>query len=431
MAKQTRRKDSRGIVLEKGEGQRKDGRYYYEWTDWAKVRHFVYGKTLEELREKEKAVTLGLLTGIPFDGANMTLNDLVELWKHSRAEDVTIGALKATTFNQYLSAYEKHVQKPLGNLKIKDITKGKLASFYKRKMAEGLGMSQISNMAKPINQALEIAEDEGLIGRSPAKGALKAARKADGKRRDPHRKEIKALTEAQQELLLGWLENRPDRTPLTCVVKTLLFTGLRIGELAALQEQDVSERFLVVRHSLAYFNDKASGADRMVRVMQKPKTKSGNRAVPLLKPASDAIETQRAWACEHGVSLAEPIGGFRDFVFLTRKGWPLTSSSVNYALQRAVRAINREQEEKGDPLTLPPVSCHWLRRTFATRLCEAGVSMKVAQHVLGHEHIGMTADVYTAVQQDFASAEMAKLMERDTRAMPTSIQQAYSKISLF
>ena len=80
MAKLTRRKDKNGLVLEKGEGQRKDGRYYYEWSDELGKRHFVYATTLAELRNKEKTVVFDVLTGISQDGANLTLNEAIEYW---------------------------------------------------------------------------------------------------------------------------------------------------------------------------------------------------------------------------------------------------------------------------------------------------------------------------------------------------------------
>ena len=49
-----KRKDSKGRVLQKGEHQRTDGTYHYTWLDTVKKRHYVYAKTLLELREKEQ-----------------------------------------------------------------------------------------------------------------------------------------------------------------------------------------------------------------------------------------------------------------------------------------------------------------------------------------------------------------------------------------
>lgn len=49
----SKRKDTNGRILEKGEIQRKDGRYMYRWSDIRGNRQTVYATTLDELRKKE------------------------------------------------------------------------------------------------------------------------------------------------------------------------------------------------------------------------------------------------------------------------------------------------------------------------------------------------------------------------------------------
>ena len=49
-----RRRDNKGRILKEGESQRKDGSYDYRWRDKKGKRHAIYGRTLEELREKEE-----------------------------------------------------------------------------------------------------------------------------------------------------------------------------------------------------------------------------------------------------------------------------------------------------------------------------------------------------------------------------------------
>lgn len=284
MAKLTKRRDKNGIVLQKGEGQRKDGRYYYEWSDELGERHFIYAASLKELRDKEKIVTFDVLTGVKQDGANLTLNEALEYWIKIRQDDIAIGALKPTTLSQYLFAYKNHVRNSLGNLKIKDITKPKLAAFYKRKMADGLGISQITNIAKPINQTLAIAEEENWIRRSPTHGALKAVSTAAKKSQDSLEKQVKALTEEQQVSFLQWLDEDFDRLPLKCIVETFLYSGMRIGELSGLQASDVSKRFITIRRSFAYFPLTDNGRSKMRRVMQRPKSTAGNRTSHLKIP---------------------------------------------------------------------------------------------------------------------------------------------------
>ena len=57
-------------------------------------------------------------------------------------------------------------------------------------------------------------------------------------------------------------------------------------------------------------------------------------------------------------------------------------------------------ESKNPEVLLPNFSCHNLRHTFATRLCESGVNIKAIQSILGHSDITTTMDIYTDVTEE-------------------------------
>ena len=59
-----------------------------------------------------------------------------------------------------------------------------------------------------------------------------------------------------------------------------------------------------------------------------------------------------------------------------------------------------------NPVLLPPFSCHSLRHTFTTRMCEDGVNIKVMQDILGHKDISTTLDIYTDVTKDLKMKEI-------------------------
>lgn len=48
-----------------------------------------------------------------------------------------------------------------------------------------------------------------------------------------------------------------------------------------------------------------------------------------------------------------------------------------------------------------------LRHTFATRLCESGINVKVIQDVLGHADISTTMDIYVDVMDELKKREIA------------------------
>lgn len=59
------------------------------------------------------------------------------------------------------------------------------------------------------------------------------------------------------------------------------------------------------------------------------------------------------------------------------------------------------------PLLLPDFTCHVLRHTFATRMCESGLNIKVVQSVLGHADITTTLDVYVTVTNELKQQQIA------------------------
>ena len=105
------------------------------------------------------------------------------------------------------------------------------------------------------------------------------------------------------------------------------------------------------------------------------------------------------------------IDGYTDFVFLNRFGDCQQQGTLNKALQRIIRDYNDELLTEGKSLDrlLPYFSCHVLRHTFATRMCEAGVNIKVIQETLGHADITTTMNIYTDVTRDFQQTEFSAL----------------------
>lgn len=52
---------------------------------------------------------------------------------------------------------------------------------------------------------------------------------------------------------------------------------------------------------------------------------------------------------------------------------------------------------------------HSLRHTFATRMCEKGVNIKVIQDVMGHTDISTTMNIYTDATRDLKTQAFADL----------------------
>ncbi len=60
-------------------------------------------------------------------------------------------------------------------------------------------------------------------------------------------------------------------------------------------------------------------------------------------------------------------------------------------------------------MLLPPFTCHSLRHTYATRLCESGINIKALQDLLGHKDIETTMEVYAEATKDPKKKEISKI----------------------
>ena len=133
----------------------------------------------------------------------------------------------------------------------------------------------------------------------------------------------------------------------------------------------------------------------------------------MLSGVKAAFEQERKFQQEAGIKCDVVIDGYSDFIFTNRYGNVHNQSTLNRALKRMIADCNREQlanhSKNADVTLLPDFSCHILRHTFATRLCESGVNIKVIQDVLGHADFDTTMNVYTDATKDFKQQEFREL----------------------
>lgn len=125
---------------------------------------------------------------------------------------------------------------------------------------------------------------------------------------------------------------------------------------------------------------------------------------------ANAFQMEREYQEEVGISSIDCIDGYDDFVFVNRFGMVQSQSTLNKAIKRIMRDCNGEILDNAvpgkEPTLLPDFSCHSLRHTFATRLCESGTNIKVIQDVLGHADVSTTMNIYVDVTNELKKNEL-------------------------
>ena len=393
-------KYSKGRVLKENESQRKDGTYCYRWRTSDHKRHVVYARTLEELREKELAVLRDKSDGIRTDAQKVTLNDIFDLWKQLKK------GLKENTFQNYIYMYEQFVRDDLGQHKIANLKRSDIRRFYNRLIDNRcLKISTVDNIHTVLHQVVDIAVEDGYLRNNISDNALKELKQS----RNLFTEKRKALTLQEQEIFLNYLQSSKMYSHWYPIFALMLGTGLRVGEATGLtwNDVDLENNALSVNHTLVYFNHDKGGCYFGVNT---PKTRAGERTVPIIESVREAILQEKEYQDSVGIKCNVRIDGFTDFIFVNRFGNTQHQGTLNKALRRIIRDCNQEILDKAKDdekvVLLPKFSCHTLRHTFTTRLCESGMNIKVIQSVLGHADISTTLDIYADVTKDLKKSEM-------------------------
>lgn len=402
-----KRKDKDRIVLRTGEGQRPNGTYEYRWTDKTGKRRRVYAKTLEELREKEKEIERDKSDGIKAEARYVTVNELFDLWKQIKR------GLKDNTFQNYQYMYNTFVQPEFGKKRISTLKKTDVKRFYNYLADErGLQASTIDSIHTVLHQVLDMAVDDSYIRNNPSNNVLKELKQSHVFKTEKR----KALTRPQQDLLLDFLQRNHTYNHWYPIFAVMLGTGLRVGEATGLRwcDIDLDKGMVDVNHTLVYYCHRheveKNGCYFNVNT---PKTETSTRQVPMMDFVKEAFLKEKKYQETMGVECKFTVDGYTDFIFVNRFGNVQHQGTLNKAIRRIIRDCNDEVLMKGedDPVLLPHFSCHTLRHTFTTRMCEAGVNVKVIQDTLGHADIATTLNIYADVTKELKQTEFIGLDE--------------------
>ena len=187
-------------------------------------------------------------------------------------------------------------------------------------------------------------------------------------------------------------------------------TGLRWCDI------DLEDGIIDVNHTLVYYDHRTSeGKKGCYFNVNTPKTEAGNRQVPMLDFVKEAFVMEKERQELLGVHCEATIDGYTDFIFLNRFGQPQHQSTLNKAIRRIIRDCNDEQflKTENPEVLLPHFSCHSLRHTFTTRMCEADIVKLVASGDLVPAQL---VQIKSAIEKGLTESQLVELINNNISA---------------
>lgn len=286
--------------------------------------------------------------------------------------------LTEKSLRMYTEKYNNHIKPRIGTMKLEDVRDVHLQSILNDQA--GMSASHVKKVSMVIHAMFRRARQSRLIPYDPAE-LLELPSSTEGKRR--------SITEEERKAILEVAEYHP----VGLWVLTLLYTGMRPGETAALTWANVDFK----NNEIHVHTARESGSSRI----KAPKTDAGVRDIPI---HADLLPR-----------LLEAAGGPLEPVFPNRAGKRMDDATLYRRWKAFYRELDihcgaevyRNQIKKH--AVAQDLTPYCLRHTFCTDLEKAGVPLNVAKELMGHSDISVTANIYTHKDSELLHRNMALL----------------------
>lgn len=335
-----------------------------------------YGKTQAEVKRKLKEYKRSPEALVATAPKTVSVQDYFTTWLHTFKRPV----LKPVSYDRLESTIKNHIFPAMGMITFSQVTAEDCQSLLNDLSSEGYGHSTVKKVYDALNACFKHAAAKLDITFNPM-----VVVGIPSKHDFAPKKEVRALTVEEQsqletELARTWASSGNPVYKYKDGYILALNTGLREGELVALDKEDVDLEAAVihVHRNALYIKERdkeGNPTGKSVQVVQEtPKTDAGTRDIPLNQTAIEAIKRLQNTFADSPYLLA------------TTTGDRVHNSTLNKQLANAYNHA-----------MIPNATVHTLRHTFATRLFEKGANVKDVSVILGHSSVEITYNTYIHV----------------------------------
>lgn len=364
--------------------KRKDGRWEaryiasYDGNGKAKYK-YLYAKTYADVKVKLLKAQSEIFSASIIEKSKDKERYEIWLFEWLRKKKLSV---KESTYIRYQNIIKNHINPELGKFPINKISTELIENFIDSKLKNGrldgkggLSPKTMSDILVLIKESFKYAQASGVF-------TICCFEQISFKKTNH---EMRVLSVAEQKRLITVLFNDIDTYKLGVFI--CLYTGIRIGELCALQWKNISfsEKTLKVEHTMQRLQCEDTNALHKTKIIvTEPKSNAALRIIPL-----------------------------PTFVLETIK--PFASSPNTYVLSGECKSVieprTMQNKFKGYLIAgkIEHANFHSLRHTFATRCVEAGFDAKTLSEILGHSSVKITLERYVHSSIQLKRSNMNKL----------------------
>lgn len=184
---------------------------------------------------------------------------------------------------------------------------------------------------------------------------------------------------------------KSDLSDTAAVIAIAAYTGMRIGEICALQRRDIDLKsgILNVRRTVQrIYTDEAAQKTKLL--LGEPKSQNSRRALPIPKLIRAKLER---------LCLGRRPG---DFLFGPERCRPLDPRTMQYRFKKYLAAHGIDY-----------INFHQLRHKFAGSCVENNFDLKALSEILGHSSISTTLNCYVHPTMEFKRRQMDMMDAKD------------------
>lgn len=346
-------------------------------------RKSVYGNTRKEVKEKITKALAEVQSKTYIEKNDTTISMLGKQIIDNKFNSNTISE---ATYGRALGTFEHIKNSNIANINIQDVTVYELQEFINSK--KDYANSYIDKIYEMLGSIFKEAIKKDIILKNPLINVIKPK----SSKKD---KEVESLTIEEQKAFISALENEKYKN----IFLIALHTGMRIGEILALQPSDIDFNLSLINID----NTLTKNQKGKVIVGETTKTYESTRKIPITVILKPILED----------CLLQYIPNKNNLLFCHFNGSIIAPSTINSQFKKicknanvkvSTRQIVRKVKNKKDRiinLKTSTVNTHMLRHTYATRCIEAGIPAPVLQKLLGHKDISVTINTYTTIFNKF------------------------------